>query len=91
MVEVRSAAQDGLRRQADPRHDAARWLAAGSEDRKLMYEKKPQNRGTQYQKVDGKWVLWQVDQATTDEQRDEWNVPPLAEAKAQAERMNAQK
>ncbi len=75
----------------DPKHDAAKWLAAASEDRKLMYEKKPQKWGTQYQKVDGKWVLWQVDPGTTDEQRDEWNVPPLAEAKAQADRMNAPK
>jgi hypothetical protein len=74
----------------DPKHDAARWLAAASEDRKLMYEGKPQRWGTQYKKVDGKWVLWQVDPATTDEQRDEWNVPPLAEAQAQADRLNAQ-
>jgi hypothetical protein len=75
----------------DPKHDAARWLAAAAEDRKLMYEKKPQKWGTQFRKVDGKWVLWQVDPSITDEQRDEWNVPPLAEAQATAERMNAPK
>jgi hypothetical protein len=75
----------------DPRHDRARWLAAASEDRKLMYENKPQKWGTQYKKIDGKWVLWQVDPAITDDQRDEWSVPPLAEAQAQAERLNAPK
>jgi tetratricopeptide (TPR) repeat protein len=72
----------------DPRHKRARWLAAAAEDRKLMYEKKPQKWGTQYTKKDGKWVLWEIDPAVTDEQREEWNVPPLAEARAQAERMN---
>jgi hypothetical protein len=73
----------------DPAHDAGRWLAAASEDRKLMYEHKPQKWGTQYKKVDGKWILWPVDPATTDAQRDAWNVPPLAEAEAQAARLNA--
>jgi hypothetical protein len=37
---------------------------------------------------DGKWVLWDVDASVTDAQREEWNVPPLAEARARAERMN---
>lgn len=73
----------------DPKHDAARWLAAASEDRKLMYERKPQKWGTQYKKVDGKWILWPVDPAITDAQRDAWNVPPLAEAEAEADRLNA--
>lgn len=75
--------------QLDPGHDAAKWLAAAAEDRKLMYENKPQKWGTQYKKIDGTWVLWPVDPAITDEQRDEWNVPPLAEARAQAARLNA--
>ena len=75
----------------DPKHSAARWLAAAAEDRRLMYEKKPQRWGTQYQKQNGTWVLWPVDPATTDEQRAEWNVPPLAQAKARAEQMNARR
>jgi hypothetical protein len=75
----------------DPKHDAAKWLAAAAEDRKLMYENKPQKWGTQFKKIDGKWVLWQVDPTITDEQRDAWNVPSLAEAQAQAERLNAPK
>jgi hypothetical protein len=75
----------------DPDHDSAKWLAAAAEDRKLMYEGKPQKWGTQYKKIDGTWVLWQVDPAITDEQREQWNVPPLADAQAQAARMNAAK
>jgi ketosteroid isomerase-like protein len=75
----------------DPSHDSAKWLAAAAEDRKLMYEYKPQKWGTQYKKIDGKWVVWPVDPAITDEQRDAWNVPPLAEAQAQAARLNAPK
>lgn len=73
----------------DPTHDAAKWLAAASEDRKLMYEHKPQKWGTQYKKVDGKWIVWPVDPTITDAQRDAWNVPPLAEAQAEADRLNA--
>ncbi len=73
----------------DPRHTAAKWLAAASEDRKLMYEHKPQKWGTQYKKIDGAWIVWPVDPAITDAQRDEWNVQPLAEAQAHAAQMNA--
>jgi hypothetical protein len=73
----------------DPGHGAARWLAAASEDRKLMYEGKPQKWGTQFKKIDGTWVVWQVEPAITDAQRDEWNVPPLAEAQAHVTEMNA--
>jgi hypothetical protein len=54
-----------------------------------MYEDKPQKWGTQYKKINGTWVVWPVDPAITDEQRDAWNVPPLAEAQAQAARLNA--
>lgn len=74
----------------DAEHDGARWLAAAAEDRKLMYEGKPQKWGTQFKKIDGRWVVWQVDPAVTDEQRAEWNVPPLAQAEARAAQMNAQ-
>ncbi len=73
----------------DPEHDQARWLSAAAEDRKLMFEKKPQKWGTQFRKIDGVWVVWEVDPAITDAQRDEWNVPTLAEAQARAARMNA--
>jgi hypothetical protein len=74
----------------DPHFDAARWLAAAALDRSLMNANKPQKYGTQYQRNgDGPWVLWDVDPATTDLERAEWNVPPLAAAKAHAEAMNA--
>jgi tetratricopeptide (TPR) repeat protein len=73
----------------DPNHKSARWLAAAAEDRKLMYEKKPQKWGTQYQGHDGKWELYEIDPSITDEQRAEWNVPSLAEARARADEMTA--
>lgn len=73
----------------DPEHPAARWLAAASKDRLLMRQGKPQLYGTQFRKVDGKWVLHEVDPSVTDEERAKWDCPPLAEAKRRAEAMNA--
>lgn len=73
----------------DPGHDAARWLAAASLDRQLMYQGQPQRYGTQFMQVDGVWSLWPVDPAVTDAERATWKVPPLAEAHALVERMNA--
>lgn len=61
---------------------AAKWLAAATEDRELMFEGKPQKYGTQY-KLDeksGHMKLWQVDPKVTDDERAKWNVPPLSEA-----------
>jgi len=75
----------------DGSHELARWLAAASEDRALMYDKKPQKYGTQFQKQGAVWVLYEVDPAVTDEERASWNVPPLAVARARAARMNTQK
>jgi hypothetical protein len=73
----------------DPAQDSARWLAAAAEDRVLMYQYKAQKWGTQYKKVDGKWILWPVDPRVTDAQRAEWEVPPLDEAEAHVAEMNA--
>ena len=69
----------------------ARWLAAASFDRWLMYQVKPQKYGTNYI-YDGiqDW-LWDVDPSTTDEERAEWDVPPLAEQLRKAEEANRQK
>jgi hypothetical protein len=72
----------------DPEHPTARWLAAASEDRLLMRQGKPQHYGTQFKKVDGKWVLHDVDPAVTDDERAEWDCPPLAQARKRAEKMN---
>lgn len=89
IAEIKRANELALKAVAlDANHKRARWLAAASEDRALMYDKKPQKYGTQYQKQGDVWVLWEVDPATTDEERAKWNVPPLADAKARAEQMN---
>lgn len=66
----------------------ARWLAAASYDRWQMYQGKPQKYGTNY--VSDRWGdrLWDVDPATTDEERAEWDVPPLAEQIRKAEEAN---
>lgn len=74
----------------DPTDDQARWLAAASKDRELMSEGQPQRYGTQFRKVDGKWHLYEVDPAVSDDERAQWAVPPLAAARRQAEAMNAQ-
>lgn len=66
-----------------PTHPKARWLAAASKDRELMYLGKPQLYGTQFRVEDGHWVLYQVDSSVTDEERAKWGVPALAEARKQ--------
>jgi hypothetical protein len=66
----------------------ARWLAAAAYDRWLMMTGRPQKYGTQYRAEGGRWVLWEVDPATTDAERAAWDVPPLAEAQAHAEEMS---
>jgi hypothetical protein len=69
----------------------ARWLAAASYDRWQMYRGKPQKYGTNYV-FDGRGDrLWDVDPNTTDEERAEWDVPPLAEQIRKAEEANRHK
>lgn len=65
----------------------ARWLAAAAYDRWLMRQEKPQKYGTQYRADGDRWKLWDVDPATTDAERAEWGVPPLALALQKAEDM----
>jgi hypothetical protein len=72
----------------DPKLSAARWLAAASKDRYLMWSGKAQLYGTQSKKVDGRWILWDVDPSVTDEERAKWGVPPLAEARKRTEAMS---
>jgi len=69
-------------------HRPSYWLTAAAYDRWLMNQGKPQMYGTQYTLKEGKWVLYEVDPTTTDAQRAEWNVPPLAQALQRAEEMN---
>ena len=73
----------------DPGHAKARWLAAASKDRALMWRGKPQLYGTQFKRVDGKWILWEVDPSITDEERAKWGVPPLSVARERVEKLNA--
>ncbi len=63
----------------------ARWLAAAAYDRWCMYSGKPQKYGTNYVSDGRRQRLWDVDPATTDEERARWDVPPLAEQIRKAE------
>ena len=64
----------------DPESDEAKWLVAAAEDRRLKHEGKPQKYGTQFATSGGKRVLWNVDPAISDAERERWGVPSLAEA-----------
>lgn len=66
----------------------ARWLAAASYDRWLMYQGRPQKYGTNYIYDGRQDRLWDVDPSTTDEERAAWDVPPLAEQLRKAEEAN---
>jgi len=66
----------------------ARWLAAASYDRWQMYQGKPQKYGTNYVYDGREDRLWDVDPATTDEERANWDVPPLAEQLRKAQEAN---
>ncbi len=69
-------------------HRSGRWLAAAALDRWLMVQGKSQKYGTQYRSDSGRWELWQVDPNTTDAERAEWNVPPIAKALERTAEMN---
>ncbi len=71
------AAELGLRR--------ARWLAAATYDRWLMYQGKPQKYGTQIVPDGKRQRVWDVDPETSDAERAEWDVPSLAEMERRAE------
>jgi hypothetical protein len=73
-----------------------KWLYAATLDRYLMIEGKLQKFGTQFVRVGpagrvgpGRWRLYPVDPATTDEERARYNVPPLATQEKKAEKLNA--
>lgn len=68
-------------------HAKARWLAAAAYDRWCMYEGRPQKFGTQFVPDGARYRLWDVDSATTDAERAEWDVPSLAAQLARAEEM----
>ncbi len=74
---AKKAAELGLRR--------ARWLAAATYDRWLMYQSKPQKYGTQIVPDGKRQRIWDVDPRTSDAERAEWDVPSLAEMEKRAE------
>ena len=76
-VLAKRATELGLRR--------ARWLAAATFDRWLMYQGKPQKYGTQIVPDGKRQRLWDVEPATSDAERAEWDVPTLAEMERRAE------
>jgi len=67
-------------RAAELGHRPARRLAAAALDRLLIHQGKPQKYGTQYWMPAGELLFVEVDPATTDEERAEWDVAPLAAA-----------
>ena len=71
-------------------YQKAKWLCAGVTDRLLMKQGKKQKFGTQFIRKNprSKWVLAPIEKGMTDEERKQFNVPPLAELKAQIEEMN---
>lgn len=69
----------------------ARWLAAASYDRWQMYQGSPQKYGTNYVYDGRQDRLWEVDPATTDEERAKWDIPPLAEQLRKAQEANRHK
>jgi len=62
----------------------ARWLAAATYDRWLMYQGKPQKYGTQIVPDGKRQRVWDVDPATSDAERADWDVPTLAEMERRA-------
>ena len=65
-------------------HAPARWLYAAAYDRWCMYEGRPQRYGTQIVPDGVRYRVWDVDPATTDAERAEHDVPPLAEQERRA-------
>lgn len=71
----------------------ALWLAAAAEDRFLMNIRRPQRFGTQFAADPGEGPnapmrLYVIDAVVTDQLRQEFGVPTLAEAKAREQRLN---
>lgn len=70
---------------ANDSYRPARWLSAAAYDRWLVYQGKPQKFGTQIVLDGRRFRLCDVDPATKDAERAEWDVPPLEEMRRRAE------
>jgi hypothetical protein len=78
-------------RSSESGYGPARWLAAASYDRWQMYQGKPQKYGTNYVFDGYEDPLWEVDPEITDEERAQWDVPPLGEQFRKAQEANRHK
>jgi len=90
MVDEAKQAHELALQAAEQGFDQAKWLAAAALDRSLMYSGRPQRYGTNIVPDGVGYRLWDVDPATTDEERAEWNVPLLAEMQRRASVLSAQ-
>jgi hypothetical protein len=68
----------------------AKAIMAQAMDKQALQENRPQPYGTQYVFLPerGVWILHDIDPETTDAERAEVGVPPLAELERLVERMN---
>ncbi len=62
---------------AEMSYQPARWLTAATLDRWLMVQGKPQKYGTQIVPDGGRYRVWDVEPATRDSERAQWDVRPL--------------
>ena len=73
-------------------NDKAKWLFAAITDRICMETGVPQKYGTQFFRPNenAPWELYDYDKSTTDEERRQFNVPPIVEQKEAVEKMNSE-
>lgn len=77
----------------DPDNEDAKSLTAAAWDRLLMNQGQPQWYGTQFQRKYGEseWTLYDIhEDAVSDEERQELNVPTLSETRQRLEKLNGQ-
>jgi len=73
----------------NPDNKSAAWLVAASWDRLMMRLAQPQWYATQFVKRDGRWVLYQVNEAAvSDEERIRVGARTLSDALKHAEALN---
>ena len=88
-VEEARTAHELAMRAAIQGYAPAKWLAAASLDRSLMYSGRPQRYGTNIVPDGAGYRLWDVEPETTDAERAEWNVPSLEEMRERAARLSS--